>query len=265
MTGPFSAQLFEGKHVFVAGGSSGINLRIAQRYAAAGARVSIFSRDPAKIDAAVASIVDAGGRALGFTGDVRDFAAVDAAIDAASQSHGEIDVVVSGAAGNFVAPAAAMSPNGFRAVVDIDLIGTFHVFRAAYSRLSRPGASLVAISAPQARKPSMLQAHVCAAKAGIDMLVKVLALEWGNEGIRVNAISPGPIADTEGMARLAPNEAAASAIRASLALGRYGEKDEIADAAFYLTSDAGRYVTGTILDCDGGTMLGSAVPELGER
>lgn len=261
----FSEQLFKGSHVFVAGGSSGINLRIAQRYAEAGAKVSILSRDPTKIDAAVASIVDAGGRALGFTGDVRDFAAVTAAIESAAEQLGDIDVVISGAAGNFVAPAATMSPNGFRAVVDIDLIGTFHVFRAAYGRLRKPGASLIAITAPQARKPSMLQAHVCAAKAGIDMLVKVLALEWGNEGIRVNAISPGPIADTEGMARLAPNEAAAKAIQASLALGRYGEKDEIADAAFFLTSDAGRYVTGTILDCDGGTMLGSAVPELGAR
>ncbi|WP_447751125.1 SDR family oxidoreductase [Sphingopyxis fribergensis] len=265
MTSPFSERLFKDKHVFVAGGSSGINLRIAQRYAEAGARLSIFSRDPAKIDAAVASIVDAGGSASGYTGDVRSYEAVEAALETAAQTNGEIDVVISGAAGNFVAPAATMSSNGFRAVVDIDLVGTFHVFRAAYGRLRRPGASLIAITAPQSRKPSMLQAHVCAAKAGIDMLVKVLALEWGNEGIRVNAISPGPIADTEGMARLAPNEAAAAAIRASLALGRYGEKDEIADAAFFLSSDAGRYVTGTILDCDGGTMLGSAVPELGAR
>src|SRR6185295_16943320 len=110
-----------------------------------------------------------------------------------------------GAAGNFVAPALGMSANGFKTVVDIDLMGTFHVFRASFAFLRRPGASLIAITAPQAVRPSMFQAHVCSAKAGINMLTKCLAMEWGPAGVRVNAISPGPIADTEGMRRLAPS------------------------------------------------------------
>lgn len=256
MTDSFAKGLLEGKHVFVAGGSSGINLGIAKRFAEQGAAVALFSRDPQKIATAAASITDAGNRASGFTGDVRDYAVVEAAIGGATNLYGPIDVVISGAAGNFVVPAAGMSANGFKTVVDIDLNGTFNVLRAAYPHLRKPGASLISITAPQAVVPMMRQAHVCAAKAGINMLTKVLAMEWGGEGIRVNAISPGPIEGTEGMARLAPNAAATAATKQSLALKRYGEKRDIADAALFLCSDAARYITGTILDCDGGTALG---------
>ena len=104
----------------------------------------------------------------------------------------------------------------------------------------------------------MMQAHVCAAKAGINQLVRVLAMEWGPAGVRVNGISPGPIANTEGMARLAPTEAAEKAITSRIALRRYGEVEEVAESAVFLVSDSARYVTGTILDCDGGSQLGDA-------
>ena len=119
---------------------------------------------------------------------------------------GELDILVSGAAGNFPALANDMSPNGFKSVVDIDLLGSFHVLRSAFPYLTKPGASVINISAPQAFVPMPMQSHVCAAKAGVDMLTRTLALEWGPYGIRINSISPGPIADTEGMRRLAPNE-----------------------------------------------------------
>ena len=113
-------------------------------------------------------------------------------------------MLVSGAAGNFVAAVNAQSSNGFRAVVDIDLIGTFNVMRAAYPHLTKPGAAVINISAPQSFIPMRYQASACAAKAGVDQLTRVLALEWGGDGIRVNSISPGPIAGTEGMRKLAP-------------------------------------------------------------
>src|SRR3546814_5331450 len=106
-------------------------------------------------------------------------------------TYGKIDIVISGAAGNFVAPALGISSNGFKTVVDIDLVGTFHVLRASFQYLNRPGASLISITAPQGVNPSMFQAHVCSAKAGINMLTKCLALEWGPAGVRVKAISPG--------------------------------------------------------------------------
>jgi NAD(P)-dependent dehydrogenase (short-subunit alcohol dehydrogenase family) len=189
---------------------------------------------------------------------VRSFEQVEAAFAQAAAHFGGIDIVVSGAAGNFVAPAAAMSANGFRTVVDIDLNGTFNVFRASLPHL-RPNASLLAISAGQAVHPTPFQAHVCAAKAGINQLVRVLAQEWGPEGIRVNGLSPGPVAGTEGMARLAPTEAAQDAVKRRVPLGRYASIAEIADAAVYLCSDAAAYVTGTILDIDGGPLLSGSL------
>ena len=117
---------------------------------------------------------------------------------------------------------------------------------------------MISITAPQGVNPSMFQAHVCAAKAGINMLTKCLAMEWGPAGVRVNAISPGPIADTEGMARLAPTPEAEAAVKARIAMRDYGTKTDIADMALFLSTDNAKYVTGSIIDCDGGSKLGDA-------
>ncbi len=258
MTNAFKDKVLAGKVVFVAGASSGINLGIAQHFARAGAKVAIISRSHDKITAAAKTITDEGFEAIGMAADVRDFDSVDAALKATHDKFGKIDVVISGAAGNFVAPALGMSSNGFKTVVDIDLIGTFHVLRASFQYLNRPGASLISITAPQAINPSMFQAHVCAAKAGINMLTKCLAMEWGPAGVRVNAISPGPIADTEGMARLAPTPEAEAHVKARLALRDYGTKTDVADMALFLSTDNAKYITGTIIDVDGGTKLGDA-------
>jgi NAD(P)-dependent dehydrogenase (short-subunit alcohol dehydrogenase family) len=251
-------QALAGKTVFVAGASSGINLGIAQYFARAGARIALISRSADKIAAAAKTITDEGFPAIGMAADVRDYAAVEAALKAAHEKFGDIDCVISGAAGNFVAPALGMSANGFKTVIDIDLIGTFNVLRASFEFLRRPGASLISITAGQAVRPSLFQAHVCAAKAGINMLTKCLAMEWGPSGVRVNAISPGPIAETEGMARLAPSAEAEARIKSRIALRDYGSKTDIAEAAAYLASDSARYITGTILTVDGGSELGDA-------
>lgn len=241
-----------GKVAFVAGASGGINLDIARRLAADGAKVGIISRDPDRIATAATQLSADGAECIGMAADVRDNEAVEAAIVETKTRFGDIDIVVSGAAGNFVAPALGMSSKGFRTVVDIDLIGTFNVFRASFAHLRRPGASLVAISAPQGARAYRAQAHVCAAKAGVNMLIKCLALEWGESGVRVNGVSPGPIENTEGVARLAPSAAMRDRMIRRVPLGRYGQKSEIADAVAFLCSDAAAYVTGTILDCDGG-------------
>lgn len=244
--------------IFIAGGSSGINLGIAEAFAAAGAHVAILGRSQDKLDAATALLRRHGGEVLGFAADVRDFDSVEAALVATAKQLGPIDVVVSGAAGNFLAPAANMSSNAFRTVVDIDLLGTFNVLRAAYPLLRKPGARIINISAGQSWMPTPLQAHVCAAKAGVDQLTRTLAIEWGRSGVRVNSIAPGPIEGTEGMARLAPTPKAHEAWTRSVPLGRFGQLEDISNAALWLCSSQASYVTGVVLSVDGGLALGGS-------
>ncbi|HPR45420.1 MAG: SDR family oxidoreductase [Burkholderiaceae bacterium] len=241
---------FTDRHVVVFGGTTGINLGIAQTFAAAGARVSVASRKQENVDFALATL---GSGALGLVADVRDDAAVAAALATARARHGEIDVLISGAAGNFLADVNSMSSNAFKVVVEIDLQGSFHVARRAYEHLRKPGASVIFISAPQAVVAMPYQAHVCAAKAGVDQLMRVLALEWGPAGVRVNAISPGPIEGTEGMKRLAPQGPEGDAlVRGMVPLGRMGTTADIAQLAMFLGSDAAGYVSGALIPCDGG-------------
>ena len=249
-----SHEEFDGKVVFVAGGTSGINLQIAKRFAELGARIALLGRDPDRAKAASESLDLSANRTKWFSADVRDYAAVEKSIgEAVSFFDAPVDILISGAAGNFVAPAEKLSTNGFKAVIDIDLVGTFNVFRAGYEYLRKPGASLIAISATHGTRPFANQAHVCAAKAGVNMLTRCLAIEWGNKGIRVNGISPGPIADTEGMRRLAPTEEIEKKAASSVPLGRFGTKDEVADLALFLCGQASKYITGSIIECDGGS------------
>ncbi len=244
---------FGGSHVMVFGGTTGINLGIADCFAERGARVAVVSRKQDNVDAAVAQLRRHGGEVLGLVADVRDPDAVAGAVQASVARFGVVDVLVSGAAGNFLAPAKDLSPNGFGVVVDIDLNGTFHVMRAAYPHLKRPGASVINITAPQGQKPVRLQVHACAAKAGVDQVTRVLAMEWGPEGIRVNAISPGPIGETEGVRRLvAASPEARVRAEARIPLGRFGTLDEIGNLALFLASPYAAYMTGAIVPCDGG-------------
>jgi NAD(P)-dependent dehydrogenase (short-subunit alcohol dehydrogenase family) len=247
----FRPGLFAGKTVFITGGSSGINLGIAEAFGVAGARVAINGRNVEKLEGAVKSLKAKGIAASGHAADVRDYKALEAAL----QPVGPLDVLVCGAAGNFPSPAVMMSSNGFKAVLEIDVLGTFNACRAGFEQLKKPGACVLAISAPQAMVPMPMQAHVCAAKAGVDMLVRTLALEWGPAGVRVNSIWPGPIAGTEGMDRLAPDGETRKKLEAALPLQRFGTKDEVAELALFLASEAGAYVTGSVFAIDGGMAL----------
>jgi NAD(P)-dependent dehydrogenase (short-subunit alcohol dehydrogenase family) len=255
MSKVFGEKVLAGKTAVITGGGSGINLTIARRYAEHGAKVALIGRTKEKLDSAAAEIRKQGGAASGHAADVRDYDALAGAIAAAREEHGLIDLVVCGAAGNFPAPVLGMSANGFKSVVDIDLLGTFNTCRAAFEHLRRPGASIVNISAMQSFTPMAMQAHVCAAKAGVDMLTKCLAIEWGPEGVRVNAIAPGAVDDTEGMKRLAPTPEIRRHYTRGVPLGRFATRDEIADLALFLSSDAAQFITGAIVVCDGGQTL----------
>jgi len=246
---------FSQRHVFVAGGSSGINLCISRAFSVGGARLSLMSRSLDKVQSAAPELAVAGRQAQGFSADVRDPEAVQAALTRACAAYGPIDVLVSGAAGNFLASALDMSPNAFKTVVDIDLLGSFNVVRFAHAHLRQPGACVIQISASQAFTPTPFQAHVCAAKAGVDMLTQVLALEWGAQGIRINSIVPGPIAETEGLKRLAPTEATLQAMRQRVPLKRLGRLEDVARLALMLASDWGSFITGAVIPVDGGLSL----------
>jgi NAD(P)-dependent dehydrogenase (short-subunit alcohol dehydrogenase family) len=257
MSTVFGERILEGKAAVITGGGSGINLAIAQRLAEHGAGVALIGRTQEKLDAAASGIEQAGGKAKGFSADVRDYDALASAIRSAHEALGAIDIVVCGAAGNFPAPALGMSANGFKSVVDIDLLGTFNTCRAAFEYLRRPGASIVNISATQAFVPMAMQVHVCAAKAGVDMITRTLAIEWGPMGVRVNSIAPGAVDDTEGMRRLAPTDDARNYITNMIPLRRFAEKGELADLALFLCSDSARFITGAVIVCDGGQSLAS--------
>jgi NAD(P)-dependent dehydrogenase (short-subunit alcohol dehydrogenase family) len=251
----FRDHLLKDKVAFVTGGGSGIGQRMAERFAEHGAKVVLVGRKQEKLDAAAAGIRASGGFAQTAALDVRDYAAVEAAVKKTREELGEIDILLCGAAGNFPAAVAGMSANGFKSVIDIDLLGTFNTCRAAYESLRKPGASVISISANHAHMAIANQAHVCAAKAGIELLMKTLAIEWGPQGIRANSITPGPTADTEGMRRLAPTPEARAAVEKSVPLGRYGTKDELADLALFLCSSAASYISGAVYHCDGGSSL----------
>ncbi|MFT4507171.1 SDR family oxidoreductase [Caballeronia sp. 15711] len=259
MNSIFQAGLLEGRHAVITGAGSGINKRIAERFAMQGARVSIIGRTLEKCIAAAADITALGGQATGFAADVRDATALSTSFARAHDHFGTVDICVAGAAGNFVAEAAKMSANGFRTVIDIDLIGTFNTFSAALPLLRAGRSTLLAMSAVQSSLPTAAQAHVCAAKAGVDMLVRTLSIEWADRGVRCIAIAPGPVAETEGMKRLAPDgDVSWERLLAGIPLRRAARRDEIADLALFLCSGAADYINGTIISIDGGqSNLGS--------
>ncbi|NIJ11167.1 NAD(P)-dependent dehydrogenase (short-subunit alcohol dehydrogenase family) [Saccharomonospora amisosensis] len=249
--------LFRNKTVFITGGGSGVNLGIAKSFAAVGANIAICGRTASRLDEAAAELKGFGGQVCTAVADVRDPAAVRDALAKSLAEVGPADVLVCGAAGNFAAPAEAISSNGFRAVVEIDLLGTFHTAHAAFDQLKQTRGSVLAVSGGQAHMPFMHQSHVGAAKAGVDNLIRALALEWGHHGIRCNVIVPGPITGTEGMKRLAGVTSAAT-WNQMVALGRHGAPDEVGAMAVVLCSPLASYVTGARIVVDGGLELGGA-------
>lgn len=256
----FSLFDLSGRTAYISGGSSGINLAIARQLGLAGVSVAIQSRSQDKIDTAVTGLKAEGLTACGLAADVRDYEATHAAIASFYKQAGPIDIMIAGAAGNFVAPADQITANGFASVVAIDLLGSFNIFRAAIEFARPEGGAFIAISAPQGSVPFPHQAHVNAAKAGINHLVRSLAVEWGARGIRVNAISPGPIDGTEGMRRLTATPEARARVESLIPLRRYGQGDDIAATVLFLASDAGGYITGQVIACDGGIgLMGAAL------
>lgn len=240
------------------GGGSGIGFAIAQALAEAGAKVALVSRKLDRLQDAAQVLRSKGAEVLAVAADVREPEAVQAAVQAAVEGFGGLDIMIANAAGNFVVPFSDMSFNAWRTVVDIDLHGTFHCAKAAYPHLktSAYGGRFIAISTLRALEGWPGCAHAAAAKAGVMSLIRTLAVEWGTDGILCNTIAPGPIAGTEGVKRLYDETGQTGAQSAGLPLGHLGRAEDVAQAALYLCSDAAGFVTGTDLVVDGGRQRG---------
>jgi peroxisomal 2,4-dienoyl-CoA reductase len=271
----FADGILKNHVAFVTGGGTGITGGVARALAEAGANVALVSRRMEHLEPAAKAINDARssargssptvregsqtqddniGEAFAVAADVRNPEEVEKAIAATIERFGKVDIVVNGAAGNFLCAAEELSANGFGTVVDIDLKGSFNVCRAAFGELKKNRGQILNISATLHYLGTPMQLHVAAAKAGVDALTKNLAVEWGRYGIRVNAIAPGPIGDTEGMKRLVP-EPIKEKLKQTIPLGRFGLIEDIEAAAIFLCSDAASYINGAIIVVDGGHWL----------
>ncbi len=246
--------ILNGRVAFVTGGGTGITGGVARALAEAGASVALVSRNMDHLGPAAQAINDAGGKAIAVAVDVRQPEEVEKAVAQTVEQLGKIDIVVNGAAGNFLCAAEELSPNGFGTVVDIDLKGTFNVCRATFAQLKEHRGQILNISATLHYLGTPMQLHVSAAKAGVDALTRNLAVEWGRYGIRVNAIAPGPIEDTEGMKRLVP-EPVKQRLLKGVPIGRFGRIADIEKAALFICSDAASFINGVVLVVDGGHWL----------
>jgi peroxisomal 2,4-dienoyl-CoA reductase len=224
--------------------------------AALGAETAVLSRKAEHVEAAASEIAARSGRScLPLVADVRQPDQVEAAVARAVERFGRLDLLVNAAAGNFLCASADLSPNGFGTVLDIDAKGTWNVTRAAFhAALGRDGGSVLNISATLHYGGTPGQLHVAAAKAAVDALTRTLAVEWGPRGVRVNAIAPGPVGDTEGARRLFPGPAA-DALRAAVPTRRLGTIDDIVNLALFLLSDAAANINGAVVVSDGGLSL----------
>jgi peroxisomal 2,4-dienoyl-CoA reductase len=257
LDGVFRSDLLKGRVALVTGGGTGICRGIALAFAAHGCDVAITSRKSEHLDPTVEDLRARGARAFGRAADVRNPEAVNDMVSAVAGELGGLDILVNGAAGNFICLAENLSPNGFGTVVDIDLKGTFNVSKAALPHLKVRGGTVVNISATLPYLGTIGQSHAAAAKAGVDSLTRVLACEWGPFGIRVNGIAPGPTEGTEGVRRLTNERSRESAV-SQCPLGRMATVDDLANTALYLVSGASSFVNGVTLVVDGGLWLRSA-------
>jgi len=260
---PFRADVLRGKSALVTGGGSGICFEIAAQLARHGAHVAIMGRRREVLDKAVAALRSEGLRAVGFQGDVRNQEDAARVLASTVEHFGKLDILVNGAAGNFLASPEDLTPKGFRTVLEIDTVGTYTMCYEALKYLKKGGPGrgpstgglIINISATLHYTAAWYQIHVSAAKAGVDSITRTLALEWGTDyEIRVNGIAPGPIGGTPGLRKLAPDEMGKGK-REMMPLFKLGETQDIAMAALYLASDAGKYVNGTTLVVDGGLWL----------
>ncbi|CAG5908039.1 unnamed protein product [Menidia menidia] len=255
----YSPDLLKDQVALITGGGSGIGLRIAEIFMRHGCDTVIASRNLEKLKEAAKKLSAASGRrCLPLCLDVRQPDSINAAVDEMLKEFGRVDILINNAAGNFLCPASALSFNAFKTVLEIDTMGTFNTSKVVYDKWFKVhGGNIVNISATLPYRGQALQVHAGSAKAANDAMTKHLAVEWGPDGVRVNAVAPGPISGTEGYRKLGGPKAEASGSFDSIPLQRAGNKTEMAHCTLFLASRASSYVTGAVLVADGGSWLTS--------
>jgi NAD(P)-dependent dehydrogenase (short-subunit alcohol dehydrogenase family) len=246
---------YAGKTVWITGGGSGLGRSMAVAFAREGADVCVIGRRQEALDETAELIAREGGTAFGISCDVRDPGLVERTVAEIRARTGRLDVLVNNAAGNFIAPSEKLSPNGFKAVVEIVLNGTFHCTRYAFDALRETRGSILNIIATYAWSGEPGALHSACAKAGVLAMTRTLAAEWGPFGIRVNAIAPGPI-HTEGTDKNLWSVADVEKyVERQIPLGRLGTPDDISRAALWLCSPDAQWVSGAALPVDGAHWL----------
>jgi NAD(P)-dependent dehydrogenase (short-subunit alcohol dehydrogenase family) len=256
----FQSDLLKGRTVFLTGGGTGLGRSMALRFAELGASVFLAARREEPLAETAGEIRKRGGRAAFATCDVRDFAAVEAAIAAAEKEFGRIDTLVNNAAGNFIARTEKLSPNAFNAVVAIVLQGTFHCTLALGRRwiaAKQPGTVLNIVTTYAESGSGFVVPSACA-KAGVLAMTRSLAVEWARHRIRFNAIAPGPFPTEGAFSRLMPTKEFEEHAKNAHPMKRFGRHDELANLAVYLLSDQSEYVNGECVVIDGALWLRGA-------
>ena len=246
----FKDNILQGRVALITGGATGIGKEISRTLGKHGAKIVITSRKQENLDAARQEFEKEGIECLALSSDVRNPEAVEQVIASTIEKYGSLNIVVNCAAGMFLAPIERISYNGFKTVVDIDLLGTYNVTKAAFTAyLKEHGGCIVNITAPFEHWGVSSMAHVAAAKAGVESLTRTCAVEWAPLGIRVNSVAPGFIAETEGVKRFGES------MDISDDKSLKGTRQDLANAVLFLVSDSASFISGICIRVDGGATI----------
>jgi NAD(P)-dependent dehydrogenase (short-subunit alcohol dehydrogenase family) len=246
----FAPGLLDGQVCLVSGAGSGLGRATALELASLGAVVVGCGRRPDPLEETAAAIADDGGRGEAAVADIRDQDAVEELVGGVVKRHGRLDVLVNNAGGQFLSPAEAISPKGFRTVIELNVQGTWQMTHAAATKAFIPQRSGKVVSvtvSPHHGMPGMV--HTGAARAAVENMMRTLSIEWARFNIRLCAVAAGQF-DTEVLRTKYPKEVSENVAR-TVPLGRLGKPEEMAWLITFLASPAGDFFSGAVLTLDG--------------
>ena len=257
----FKEDTLLGKTYIITGGGSGLGFNMAKALVSVGAKVAICGRRENVLQNAVQELITLGGTAKYYTLDVRSYEDVGTTFEQIALDFGGFDGLINNAAGNFLSASEEISPNGFKAVVDIVLHGTFNCSQQAgkhWISKKHPGTILNIVTTYTETGCAFVLPSACA-KAGVYALTNTLAYEWATYDIRVNAVAPGPFPTEGAWSRLVPDNNFEATYLSKLPTKRYGRLEELTNLVVFLVSDMAPYITGECVNIDGGERLGAGM------